>query len=76
MAKKIIPFLNMINDKRVVVDMQIDEQRNILYVLYSDIKVKEADTFGSHLLGLSSIDVYDLGPLSHNFTFVTKITQK
>ena len=44
--KAIVPFYTMLNDKRVVIDMQIDEQRNILYVLHNNIKVRDHDQQG------------------------------
>ena len=32
--KQIVPdFLNIFKDKKLIIDIQIDEQRNILYVL-------------------------------------------
>ena len=52
----------------MVVDLQIDEQRNILNVLSNQVTNRQA-------LGQAYIDVYDLGVLGDKFDHVTTITQ-
>lgn len=52
----------------------MDEQRNILYVLYSNVKAGANDEAICH--GPTSVDVYDLGTLGDQFSKVTTIHQK
>ena len=67
--KQIVPdFLNIFKDTKLVIDLQVDEQRNILYVLSNQVTSKQT-------LGQAYIDVYDLGALGDKFIHVTTITQ-
>lgn len=60
-------FFNMFADWKRVDDIKIDEQRNILYVLSSQVTNRGVE------LGSADIDVYDLGMLGNGFRKVATI---
>ena len=68
------PLANLFSDKKVALELQVDEQRNILYVLYSIVKTGSDDE--SLYFGSTQIDVYDMGTLGDHFSKVLTIYQK
>ena len=60
-------FFNMFSDWKRVDDIKIDEQRNILYVLSSQVTNRGVE------LGAADIEVYDLGMLGNGFRKVATI---
>jgi len=69
--KQVIPnFLNVFAQQKVFSDLQIDEQRNVMYVLTHQIIEPTHKT-----LGPAFIDVYDLGIHGDSFAKVLTISQ-
>ena len=63
---------NMFQERKQVLDIQIDEQRNVMYVLSNFIKESRA---GDQILRQSLIDIYDLGTCGNQFLKIICIRQ-
>jgi len=63
---------NIFQERKQVLDIQIDEQRNVMYVLSNFIKESRV---GGQILRQSLIDIQDLGTCGNQFLKIYCIRQ-